>query len=191
MKTRSKLAMATVFVGLVATAATAFGQTGSPSGEPSSDATTEERPRRAAAARRDGDRCGRPRPRVARRIVHSDSKVKTQEGFAVVTVDAGQITAIDHGDKTVTIKRLDGETVTATATDETKICKDGKAVAFDSLKTGDNARLVSVRSEEFTGLRRIGAITPGSETDQARARRARPAAEFPADDMGDILDPVA
>src|SRR5688572_9594518 len=157
MGTRTKLAMAGTFVGVVVTAATAFGQTGSGSRDSSGKPTDTPRARRAAAAQqRDGDRCGKPRPRAIRRVVHSETKIKTQSGFAIVTVDAGEITAIDHGDKTITIKRLDGESVTATATDETKVCKDGEAVAFDALKKGDLARLVSVRSDRFTGLRRIG-----------------------------------
>lgn len=190
MGNKTKLALATSFVGVVVTAATAFGQTGAGSRSPDGAAATETpRARRPAAAQqRDGDRCGKPRPRAVRRIVHSETKIKTPSGFAIVTVDAGEITAIDHGDKTITIKRLDGESVTATATDETKVCKDGKAAAFDSLKDGDLARLVSVRSDKFTGLRRIGAITPGSEQDQTPP--ARPA-DVSDDEMADALDSVA
>jgi hypothetical protein len=177
-------------VGVVVTAATAFGQTGSGSGDPSGAETDTPRARRAAAAqKRDGDRCGKPRPRAVRRVVHSETKLKTPNGFALVTVDAGEIIAIDHGDKTITIKRLDGESVTATATDETKVCKDGKVAAFDSLKKGDLARLVSVRSEKFTGLRKIGAITPESEQDQPAP--ARPAADLAGDEMAGLFDSVA
>jgi len=187
MGTKSKLALAGAFVGVVVTAATAFGQTGS--GTPETSANEGPRAKRAAMAQqRDGDRCGKPRPRAVRRVVHSETKLKTPAGFALVTVDAGEITSIDHTDKTITIKRLDGESVTATATDETKVCKDGKAVAFDSLKKGDLARLVSVRSEKFTGLRKIGAVTPGSAENEPPARPARAA---PFDETADLLDTVA
>ena len=189
MGTKSKLAFAVAFVGVVVTAATAFGQTGS--GTPDSGGTATEGPRakrQAAAQKRDGDRCGRPGARKVRRVVHSETKLKAPNGFAIVTVDAGEITAIDHDDKTITIKRLDGESVSATATDETKVCKDGKAVAFDALKEGDFARLVSVRSEKFTGLRKIGAVTPGSAQEEAPTRPAR---GVPADDGPDLFDALA
>ena len=126
---------------------------------------------------------------MARRVVHSETKLKVPDGFANVTVDAGEITAIDHGDKTLTIKRLDGESVSATATNETKVCKDGEAVAFDSLKKGDHTRLVSVRSEKFTGLRKIGAVTPGSAEDEAAP--ARPARGASDADTSDLFDAVA
>lgn len=185
MGTKGKLSLAGAFVGVVVTAA--IGQTGSATPESSGPAT--DGPRAAAAQQRDGDRCRMPRARAVRRIVHSETKVKTPNGFANATLDAGEITAIDHAGKTITIKRRDGESVSATATDETKVCKDGKSVAFDALKKGDWARLVSVRSEKFTGLRRIGAVTPGSAEEQAPARPAR--ASLPNDQMADLFDSVA
>ena len=107
--------------------------------------------------------------------------MKAPAGFANITVDQGTITAIDG--KKVTIKRLDGETVSATAVDETKVCKDGKPSTVGALKAGDHARLVQVRSERFTGLRKIAAVTPGSES----SAPARPA-DFSGDDLGDLLD---
>ena len=189
MKTR--MALAGGFVGVVAMAAAAFGQTGSPTPEPRdserprSRSTAAPSERRAQAQRPRAERgCDRPAPRRARRVVHSETKVKTEKGFAIVTVDQGEITSIDHGDKKLTIKRLDGESVTGTATDETRICKDGKPSSFDALKKGDLARLVHVRSERFTGLRRIGAITPGSTEDPP----ARAAADFDDEEFGDLLD---
>ena len=173
MRVKTKLTLAASFVGVVAMAAAAFGQAG---GEPDSGSGDEKRADRAAAAR-DGDKCGGP-DRIGRRpfrVVHSESKVKTPEGFALITVDQGKVTAVDHSDKKITIERADGEKVTAAAVDETNICKDGKKAAFDSIKVGDLARLVSVRSERFTGLRRIGIHTPGSEP-AATERPARPSA---------------
>ncbi|MGH2794756.1 MAG: hypothetical protein ACRDKG_10680 [Actinomycetota bacterium] len=173
MRIKTKLTLAASFVGVVAMAAAAFGQAGSDSG--SGD---EKQADRRAAAARDGDGCGGPGDRAGRRpfrLVHSESKVKTPEGFALLTVDQGKVTAVDHSDKKITIERADGEKVTATAVDETNICKDGKKAAFDSIKVGDLARLMSVRSERFTGLRRIAIHTPGSEP-AAPERPNRPAA---------------
>ena len=109
--------------------------------------------------------------------------MKAPDGFANLTVDQGTISAIDG--KKVTIKRLDGETVSATATDETKVCKDGKPSTVGALKIGDHARLGQVRSERFTGLRKIAAVTPGSES----SAPARPA-DFTGDDLGDLMDGV-
>jgi hypothetical protein len=181
MGTKTKIALAGTFVGLVAMSAAAFGQTGSGS-DPSSSTNTSRRPRAAAAEGRAARRCSRLDGRRAGRLVHSEAKVKAPAGFANITVDQGTITALDG--KKVTIKRLDGESVSATATDKTKICKDGEVVSFDALKTGDHARLVQVRSERFTGLRRIAAVSPGSESS---APPASPAG-FSGDDLGDLMD---
>ena len=183
MGTKTKIALAGTFVGLVAMSAAAFGQTGSGSSSGTAEPTARA-PRRAAAEQRAERRCGRLDGRRAQRLVHSEAKVKAPEGFANITVDQGTITAIDG--KKVTIKRQDGETVSATATDETKVCKDGKPSTVGALKTGDHARFVQVRSERFTGLRKIAAVTPGSES-SAPARPARPA-DFSGDDLGDLLD---
>lgn len=162
MRTRTKLTVAASFVGVVAMAAAAFGQAGAPSG---TDDETAQRDGRAAAQERAGrDGCGPDHVgRRAARLVHSETKVNTPEGFALFTIDHGTVTAVDHSDKKITIERADGEKVTATAVDETQVCKDGEKAAFDSIKVGDRARLVSVRSERFTGLRRIIVVTPGSE----------------------------
>jgi hypothetical protein len=183
MGTKTKVALAGTFVGLVAMSAAAFGQTGSGSGTPTAPGAPRER--RAAAAEKRGDqRCGKLDGRRARRLVHNEAKIKAPAGFANITVDQGTITAIDG--KKVTIKRLDGESVSATATDKTKVCKDGKVANFDALKKGDHARLVQVRSERFTGLRRIAAVSPGSESS---APPASPAT-FSGDDLGDLIDDV-
>ena len=182
MGTKTKVALAGTFVGLVAMSAAAFGQSGSDSGSatlaPRTKRTAPAERRAAAADRRANGRCPTLDGRRARRLVHSDSKVKAPAGFANLTVDQGTITALD-GNK-VTIKRLDGESVSATATDETRVCKDGKVATFDALKKGDHARLVQVRSERFTGLRRIAAASPRSESS------ARPA-DFSGDDLGEPM----
>jgi hypothetical protein len=184
MGTKTKIALAGTFVGLVAMSAAAFGQTGSgsdPSSGSSSGARDRQRPR-AAAEGRAARQCSRLDGRRAGRLVHSEAKVKAPAGFANITADQGTITALDG--KKVTIKRLDGESVSATATDQTKICKDGEVVSFNALKTGDHARLLQVRSERFTGLRRIAAASPGSESSTPPAAPAG----FSADDSGDLMD---
>jgi len=174
MRTRTKLTLASSFVGVVAMAAAAFGQAGPGSGSEEDKAPKGDRP---AAAAKGGDGCRREHAgRRAGRLVHSESKVQLREGFGVITVDTGKVTAVDHSAKKITIKRSDGETVTATAVDETNVCKDGKKASFDAIKVGDLARLMSIRSERFTGLRRIGAFTPGSEPAAPERSKERPAA---------------
>ena len=188
MGIKTKLTLAVGFVGAVAIAATAFGQVGSDS--PSSASSTAPRaPRRAAAdpaqRQRRQQRCAPVRPRATRRVVHGDLKVATRAGsFANLTVDTGEITAIDDAAKTITVKRADGESVTATATDQTRVCLDGQASSFDALKAGDRARLVQVRSDRFTGLRRIGAVSP------QQGSNASPA-DFGGDDLSSLLDEAA
>lgn len=191
MGTKIKITLAASFVGVVLTAAAAFGQAGAPDSGDEQSSPRERR--RAAAEQRDPDACGpiRPRPRLGR-LVHSESKVQTREGFATIILDHGEVTAVDHGDKTLTIKRADGESVRGTATEDTKVCKDGKA-AFDSIKTGDAARLVHARSSERNGLIRIYVRTPGSEPEASpeRPERTRPEESTARFAPGDIFDMTA
>jgi hypothetical protein len=174
MRTRTKLTLASSFVGVVAMAAAAFGQAGPGGGSEEDKAPKGDRP---AASAKDRDGC-RPQSAKGRagRLVHSEAKVQLREGFGLVTIDTGKVTAVDHSAKKITIKRADGETVTATAVDETNICKDGKKASFDAIKVGDFARLMSIRSERFSGLRRIGVFTPGSEPAAPERSKERPAA---------------
>ena len=182
MGIKTKLTLAVGFVGAVAIAAAAFGQAGSDDPAPSATAAPRA-PRRAAADpghRRDG--CGPVRARATRRVVHGDLKIATRAGsFANVTVDTGEITAIDHAAKTITIKRADGQTVTATAGDQTRVCLDGQPSSFDALKTGDHARLMQVRSDRFTGLRRSGAVSPQAASGDGASTSS---------DGGDLFSPA-
>ena len=197
MGTKTKLALAGGFVGMVAMAATAFGQVGSDtppdgsSGGSGTPPTQQQREQRRAerAQRRDERRCDRVGSRRAARLVHSDAKVKAQQGFALLTIDQGEITSIS-GDK-FTIKRLDGKSVTATATDETRVCKDGQRSSVDALKVGDRARLMQVRSSRFTGLRRIMAVTPGAEQSSEPRGAANPASAFGGDEFDQLFDQSA
>jgi hypothetical protein len=189
MGTKTKIAIAGAFVGVVAMGAAAFGQSGSGGSSATPSATSAPKDRRAARMdSRAADRCARVAARSARRaarLVHRESKLKAPAGFATVTADQGDITAIDHSAKQVTIRRLDDETVTATATDRTYVCKDGTIVPFDSLKVGDHARLVQVRSERFTGLRLILALSP-----QAAASQPASPSDFSGDGLGDLSGEV-
>ena len=190
MGIKTKMALAGGFLGAVAIAAAAFGQTGSgpTSSSPTSGSTNPRTARRAGAAQHRATLCGMPDSRRAARVVHGEMKVKIPSGFAFLTIDQGEITSIDHAAKTITVKRPDGESVTASATDQTKVCKDGQPASFDSLKVGDRARMVQVRSDRFTGLRRIAAITPGSEPAQPGGSSS---SSFNGDELGSLLGPAA
>jgi len=189
MGIKTKLTLAVGFVGAIAIAATAFGQAGSEGPAPTTS-TAPRAPRRAAAnqGRQRQQRCAPVRPRATRRIVHGEMKVATRAGaFANVTVDTGEITAVDNAANTITVKRADGQTVTATATDRTKVCLDGQPSTFGALKTGDRARLMQVRSDRFTGLRRIVAVSP----QEASGAGSASATDFGGDDLSSLLDEAA
>lgn len=189
MGIKTKFALATAFVGVATMAAAAFGAGGSsttqssePTAQSSTDAPHPQRPGRAdrRGQRRNANRCPAPggaRPR-AMRLVHRESTYQLPEGTATVTLDQGKITKIDGN--TVTIERLDGKTVSATASDKTKVCKDGEPSTLSALKVGDHARLAQVESPKFTGLRRIVAFTPKSD-----ANTASPST-FSGEDFGDL-----
>jgi len=187
MGTKTKVTLAASFVGVVAMAAAAFGQSSTPT--PSTSAS----PRAERRADRGGE-CGPKHvTRRGARVVHGDMKVRVPDGFALVTVDNGKVTAVDHDAKKITVERADGESVTATATDETKVCKDGAKSSFDAIKVGDLAHLVQVRSERINGLRRIMVLTPGSDQapPERPARRApgssaRPGGVTPTDTSSDV-----
>jgi hypothetical protein len=160
MNLKTKTALAAGFVLAVGIAATAFGQGGgstpapaggtAPAGSSSPSASVPRAQRQAAA-------CGRAvqRPR-ARRVVHADLKIQLPRGgFATATGDRGTITAVDASGKSLTIKRADDQTVTVTATDATKICKDGKQAGFGELKVGDFAGILQVDYEGRHLVRRI------------------------------------
>lgn len=172
-----KLAVAAGFVGAVTLAATAFGQTGTPTPgtqerKPNAGVQerkpAQERKAKAAAQRTECGKAGPRAARAARRLVHSSSKVAVKGGYAVVIVDLGTITAVDGS--SVTIKRADGETVTATASDQTKVCRDGKRVEIGQLKTGDLAAITQVTKDGEHGVRAIRAHSPSADNQQ----QARP-----------------
>jgi len=167
-----KITLAAGFVGAVGLAATALGQPGGGSVQTASNGSTVAAASASPKAQRAGKECGggaRIGRRLAR-IVHSDTKINTKNGFATITVDTGKITSTDPSSKTLTITRADNETVTATASDATKVCKDGKAVGFGDLKVGDLALIVQGDRAGTHVVRRIGVRTPGQDATQGSAR---------------------
>jgi hypothetical protein len=191
MGIKTKVALAAAFVGVAVMTATAFGQSGSgtsTTSEPTAQSSPDRQPgdRRPGAAerraRRDERRCPPPAAGRRLRLVHRESKQQVRDGFAVATVDQGRITKI--AGRTVTIERLDGESVSATATGDTKVCKDGEPSTFDALKVGDLARLIQVRSPKVNGLRRIAAFTPRSDEPAASP------ADFTGDEFAELSGDV-
>lgn len=129
-----KLAIALGFVGTAAMAAAAFGQTGSPSPTSPPSAQAQEQQGRVPPALR----------RLGNRVVHGELKLRTQDGFATVVIDTGTVTAVDQSAQTLTIKRADGQSVTVTAIDKTRVRKDGEKASFADIKTGDLAQVIRV-----------------------------------------------
>lgn len=169
MMLRTKTALAAGFVLAVGVAATAFGQTGgsAPAGDPNAErpaavqeSARPDRPERPVCGRPGTRRGQDQRRRVARRLVHSETKVQTREGFATIIADRGTIASVDVDAKTVTIKRADDQTVTVTASDETRICKDGKPATLSDLKSGDLAGIVQGEKDGTRVVRRIAAHSP-------------------------------
>ena len=86
-----------------------------------------------------GTKEGRPGAAALKRAIHGDLIVKTPDGFENVTFDKGIVQA--KGDKTITLKREDGKTVTVKVNDDTKYRGvDG----FDGVQTDRPAIIVSV-----------------------------------------------
>jgi hypothetical protein len=159
---KTKVVVAAGFVLAVGVAATAFGQGGS-GPTPTAAATANPKANGPATGA-----CGRAmaRPR-AQRLVHGQLEVEARRGFATVTVDRGTITSVDDSSRTLTIKRADGQSVTATATDRTRVCVHGSPGTFDELKVGDRAGVVQAEYEGRHIVRRIvdaGSAGSGSPT---------------------------
>lgn len=172
MRGGSRLAMGLGFLVVAVTAAAAFGSHGadeqSALGAPAQqqdDGT--QRLRQRAPGERCGGRTGRDHGRgrrggrgAGRRLVHGEMKVEAREGFATAVVDAGEIVTLDDDASRVEIRRADGETVTATAGDDTRVCRDGRAVEFAALEVGDLAKIVEVTRDGETVVRGIRAGRP-------------------------------
>ena len=158
-----KATIAVAFVGSIAMAAAAFGQSDSSSPTPS------------ASAQQGAQRLGRL-GKLGSRVVHGDLKVKTPNGFANVKIDSGTVTAVDVGAHTITIKRADGQTVLVTATDKTRVRKEGQKATFADIAKGDLVQIIQIdRGDGFLValIRDRGTATVASATsDQTAAAPA-------------------
>ncbi|HJT38004.1 MAG TPA: hypothetical protein VJ818_06225 [Actinomycetota bacterium] len=131
MKWYWKLTIALGFVGAVSMAAAAFAQSDSaaPAPTPSASAQTQARARLGG---------------LGRRIVHGDLSLNTRQGIVNATIDGGTVTSVDAGAHTLTIKRADGHSVSFTATDSTRVRKDGAKAAFSDIQVGDFVQVVQI-----------------------------------------------
>lgn len=131
MKWYWKLTMALAFVGTIAMAAAAFAQS-----DPSSPTPTAPASAQAQARPRLG--------RLGNRIVHGDLTLNTRKGLVNAKVDGGTVTAIDAKALTLTLKRADGQSVSFTATDATRVRKNGAKSAFADIAKGDLVQVIQI-----------------------------------------------
>jgi hypothetical protein len=129
MKWYWKTAIALGFVGVVAMGAAAFGQSGpsSPAPAASSSAQAQANPRLGFG-----------------RIVHADATLNTRKGLAQAKIDGGTVTSVDADTLTLTIKRADGQSVSFTATDATRVRKDREKATFGDIKVGDFVQVIQI-----------------------------------------------
>ena len=130
MKWYWKTAIALGFVGVVAMGAAAYGESG-----PSSPA-----PAAATSAQ------AQTNPRLGRfgRIVHADATLNTRKGLVQAKIDGGTVTSVDANARTLTIKRADGQSVSFTATDATRVRKDREKATFGDIKVGDLVQVIQI-----------------------------------------------
>jgi hypothetical protein len=160
-----KATIALAFVGSIAMAAAAFGQSDSSSPNPAASASAQE------GAQHLG-RFGK----LGNRVVHGDLKIKTPNGFANVKIDSGTVTAVDAGARTITIKRADGQTVSVTATDKTRVRKQRQKATFADIAMGDLVQIIQVdRGDGFVValIRDRGSATAAGRTSAQEPAAAR------------------
>lgn len=180
MKGTIRAATALAFLAVSVTAAAAFG-----TGDGGMPAAGGIQDRGEEAERgRPGDRCGRHGRGgrhglhgAKRRLVTGESKVQVEGGFATVNVDVGEVTAVDGS--TVTIERADGESVSATASDETRVCRDGSRVEVGAIQAGDTARITRVTRDGETQVRGIHARSADGEQEGGAEPAGLPGFEPP------------
>ena len=177
MRSWLKTIMVAAMVGVLALATVAVAQTDSPESDEKEKSAEERRDARRDRIkdRRHRDGCGRHFGPKARKMVYSETKIQTEDGFALLLADVGEVTAVSES--SITIQRADGETVSATANDETKVCYQGEKASLGDIQVGDKAALRRVRNGDETGLKAVFAGTPkDGESDEAPAglQQSRP-----------------
>ncbi|HLW17429.1 MAG TPA: hypothetical protein VKV69_08745 [Actinomycetota bacterium] len=130
MKWYWKTAIALGFVGVVAMGAAAFGQSGSTSPTPGASGSTQA--------------LGNPRPGRFGHIVHADATLNTRRGLVTAKIDGGTVTVVDANAHTLTIKRADGQSVSFTATDATRVRKDRQKATFGDITVGDLVQVIQI-----------------------------------------------
>jgi hypothetical protein len=151
-----KATIALAFVGMIAMAAAAFGQPDSSS--PTPTASTSSQP--------GAERLGRF-GKLGNRVVHGDLKIKTPNGFANVKIDSGTVTAVNPGARTITIQRADGQTLSVTATDKTRVRKQGQKATLADIARGDLVQIIQIdRGDGFVValIRDRGAASAAGQT---------------------------
>lgn len=131
MKWYWKTAIALGFVGVIAMGAAAFGQSDASSPAPAVSSSS-----RAQARPRIG--------KLGNRIVHGDLTLNTRKGIVNAKVDGGKVTAVDANAHTLTIKRADGQSVSFTATDATRVRKNGEKASFGDIEVGDLVQVIQL-----------------------------------------------
>jgi hypothetical protein len=119
----------------------------------------------------DGDGGGEPsaparrlcrRGGLAARTVHADLKVKAGDGFANLTYDRGEVTAVS--DAAITLRRPDGVSVTVTLTATTRYVGVGGA---DEVATGRKAAVLARQGVALVVAQRDGNYPVPSGVDGA------------------------
>lgn len=109
---------------------------------------------------RKGDRKHSGKKQRPHRLVHSEAIVQAKEGFATHITDHGKVTSIKAS--TITIERADGKSVSATTSDQTRICRDGKAAKLSDLKAGDQAGVIQIQKDSTTKVKAVRASSEES-----------------------------
>ncbi|MDQ6650872.1 MAG: hypothetical protein M3Z02_12265 [Actinomycetota bacterium] len=93
------------------------------------------------------------------RVLHGQYVVQTKDGVRTMSVQRGEVTAVN--DTAITITSTDGVSGTYLLTADTKIRKDGAVVAVGTLKRGEQAGVVALDADGKKTARAVTEHTPG------------------------------